>query len=120
MGSRTNFELKDENGSVWLYSHSGGDDKAVDLATALDKAEPRWGDTPYAIRIVVSQLIGNRWDIETGFGLSSFESGEESYSPICVNFPTKTVNYEEREYTFAEFINSFSNIETFTNRLTKS
>ncbi len=28
MGSRTNFELKDYKGSVWLYSHWGGDSKA--------------------------------------------------------------------------------------------
>lgn len=120
MGARTNFELKDSKGSVWLYSHWGGDSKAEDLATALAKAEPRWTDTTYAMRIVVSQLIGKDWDSETGYGLSSYEAGEESYSPISVDFDSQRVDYEECEYTFAEFVNSFSNIETFANRLTNA
>ena len=120
MGARTNFELKDSQGSVWLYSHWGGDNKATDLATALFKAEPRWSDVPYAMRIVVSQLIGDEWSSETGYGLSSYESGEESYSPVVVNFPAMTVEYEECEYTFSEFVNFFSNVETYSDRLTNA
>lgn len=116
MGARTNFELKDSKGSVWLYSHWGGDTKAEDLATALHKAEPRWSDHSYAMRIVVSQLIGKDWDSETGYGLSSYECGEESYSPITVDFTKDTVYYEDRNYSFKGFVNSFSNIETFSDR----
>ncbi len=104
MGARTNFELKDEQGSVWLYSHWGGDSKVEDLATALAKAEPRWSDTTYAMRITLSQLIGTDWDSETGYGLSTYESGEESYEPISADFSTKTVSYEDNEYTFKEFV----------------
>ena len=109
MGARTNFELKDSKGSVWLYSHWGGDDKIADLANALAKAETRWDDFSYAMRIVVSQLVGSDWDSETGYGLSSYESGEEGYDPIVVDFPGKFVNYQEREYLFHEFVNEFSN-----------
>jgi hypothetical protein len=103
MGARTNFELKDSKGSVWLYSHWGGDDKIADLARALAKAEPRWNDTSYAMRIVVSQLVGNEWDSETGFGLSSYETGEESYEPVCVDFANNIVSYKDNEYSFQEF-----------------
>lgn len=108
MGARTNFELKDAKGSVWLYSHWGGDTKVEDLANALAKAEPRWTDPTYAMRIVVSQLIGDQWNDTTGYGLSSYEHGEESYLPICVNFDTETVTYDDVEYNYQDFIDHYA------------
>jgi hypothetical protein len=113
MGSRTNFEIKDERGSVWLYSHWGGDSKAQDLANAIAMAKPRWDDTPYGVRIVVSQLIGKNWDSETGYGLSTYESGEESYDPVSVDFTSKIVSYQGIDYTFENFV------ETFAKHLTR-
>lgn len=107
MGARTNFELKDGEGSVWLYSHWGGDDKSTDFAKALEHARPRWGDVPYAIRMVVSRLIGDRWTSETGYGLTSYESGEESYDPLSADFTNNTVNYEQETFTFEEFIKRY-------------
>jgi hypothetical protein len=108
MGSRTNFELKDSRGSVWLYSHWGGDTKAQDLANALQKAEPRWTDHTYGMRIVISQLIGDDWGSELGYGISSWEAGEESYDPICVDFPSQTVTYQNVVYTFNHFVEEFA------------
>jgi hypothetical protein len=108
MGARTNFELQDGQGSIWLYSHWGGDNKEVTLANALEQAKPRWDDFSYAMRIVVSQIIGQNWDSETGFGLSTFEAGEESYDPISVNFANNTVSYQNKVYTFEEFIANYS------------
>jgi len=107
MGARTNFELQDAKGSVWLYSHWGGDDKSADFAKALSHAEPRWGDTPYAIRMVVSYLIKDHIDGDTGFGITSYLAGEESYDPLTANFETQTVNYEQEVFTFEEFVSKF-------------
>ena len=107
MGARTNFELQDAKGSVWLYSHSGGDDKSMDFAKALEHARPRWGDTPYAIRIVVSHLIQDRLLDDTGYGLTSYEAGEESYDPLTANFETKVVYYEQEFFTFDDFVSKF-------------
>tara|TARA_B110000259_G_scaffold117593_1_gene133826 strand:+ start:583 stop:906 length:324 start_codon:yes stop_codon:yes gene_type:complete len=107
MGSRTNFELQDAKGSVWLYSHWGGDDKSADFAKALKHAEPRWGDTPYAIRMVVSNLIKDHIDGDTGFGITSYLAGEESYDALSANFETQTVNYEQEVFTFEEFVQKF-------------
>jgi hypothetical protein len=104
MGARTNFELRDSKGSVWLYSHWGGDSKVADLQNALAKAEPRWDDFSYAMRIVVSQLIGTDWESETGYGLSSYESGEESYDPIVVDFHGQIVTYQDIDYSFPGFL----------------
>ena len=107
MGARTNFELQDAKGSVWLYSHSGGDDKSMDFAKALEHARPRWGDTPYAIRMVVSHLIKDRLLDDTGYGLTSYEAGEESYDPLTANFETKVVYYEQEFFTFEDFVAKF-------------
>lgn len=108
MGARTNFELQDSKGSVWLYSHSGGDDKSNDFAEALEHARVRWGDTSYAIRMVVSYLIKDSVMEDTGFGLGSYEFGEESYDALSANFISNTVSYEQEMFTFDEFINKFS------------
>lgn len=107
MGSRTNFELKDSAGSVWLYSHWNGESKANDVANALLKAEARWSDPSYAMRIVASQLIGKDWDSETGYGLSSYQVGEESYDPICIDFENQTVTYHHETVSFEKFIDAF-------------
>ena len=108
MGARTNFELKDYKGSVWLYSHWGGETKANDLAAAISHAEPRWGDTPYAMRMVISYFIKNDVMGDTGYGISSWDCGEESYEPISVDFVTNTVNYQDIVYTFQEYVQMFS------------
>lgn len=120
MGARTNFELKDSKGSVWLYSHWGGDTKAQDFADALAEAMPRWSDTTYAMRIVVSQLIGKDWDSETGYGLSSYESGEEGYESLSIEFHNKIVKYDGVIYSYNEFLNAYGSVETSANRLTNA
>lgn len=107
MGARTNFELQDFKGSVWLYSHWGGDDKANDFSNALEHARPRWGDTSYAIRMVVSYLIKDDVLGETGYGLGSWEIGEEEYDPLTANFIANTVSYEQEIFTFDEFVSRF-------------
>ncbi|NCW94744.1 MAG: hypothetical protein EBW79_07175, partial [Actinobacteria bacterium] len=67
MGDRIVYTIKqDKNLSVNLYSHWGGHDRFEALANALRAAEPRWNDTSYATRIIVSQLIGDQWNEETG------------------------------------------------------
>jgi hypothetical protein len=108
LGSRTNFELKDTKGSVWLYSHWGGDSKVEDLAAALEHAKPRWGDVSYAMRMVVSYLIKDNLMSDTGYGLGSWEFGEESYDPISVDFAIDVVTYRDTVYSFEEFVNIFS------------
>ena len=111
MGARTNFHFKTEEGELTLYSHWGGDTKDRDLAFALSKAKPRlaMGDTGYALRIVVSQLIGNSWDEETGYGLYlGPEGGEEEYHYTMVDFTTNTVIDTDSSHTIDEYINYYA------------
>lgn len=98
MGARVQFVfIQDDSGkNLTLYSHWGADTWEVDLAYALDKARPRWDDASYGSRIVVSQLIGEQWNEETGFGL--YVSDETDYTSdnwsetVMVDFVKKEVN----------------------------
>jgi hypothetical protein len=79
MGDRAviGFKANRESVPVFLYSHWGGSDRYRDLQRALVASQPRWNDPDYATRIAISQIIGNYWTEETGFGISA---GENSFS----------------------------------------
>jgi hypothetical protein len=110
MGARTNFNFITADGEMVLYSHWGGDTKKTDLAGALNAAMPRikMGDTSYALRIIISQLIGDSWDSETGYGLFlGPNGGEEQYDYLAVNFTNNTIVTPEATKTFKEFIDFY-------------
>ena len=106
MGARTTFELKDHNGSIFLYSHWGGDTKREDAIKALAEAKYRWGinDTTYAMRIFISQIVGDSWDSETGFGISAKHTFEEQYDPMVIDFENNVVEYLDEVTSFQHFI----------------
>ena len=109
MGDRIVYSIRqDKDLSVNLYSHWGGYDRFVNLANALRAAEPRWNDTSYGTRIIVSQLIGDQWNSETGFGLwASNEHGMYGgdHPDITIDLVNKTVEDETGTHTFESFIN---------------
>ena len=109
MGDRIVYSIRqDKDLSVNLYSHWGGYDRFVNLANALRAAEPRWNDTSYGTRIIVSQLIGDQWNSETGFGLwASNEHGMYGgdHPDITIDLINKTVEDETGTHTFENFIN---------------
>lgn len=108
MGDRIVFSIKqDKDLSLNLYSHWGGYDRFIDLARALEAARPRWNDTGYGARIIVSQLIGDQWNSETGFGLwASSEGGDfgGDHPDITIDLVNNTVSDETGTHTFEQFI----------------
>jgi hypothetical protein len=71
MGDRANFGFKQSDGNtIFLYGHWAGHNMLANLASAVLAAEPRWQDESYATRIAISNLIGDEWAQETGWGLS--------------------------------------------------
>lgn len=117
MGARVNFVLKaysTEQAHVTLYSHWGETTWREDLAMALDKAEPRWTDGSYAVRIVVSQLIGDQWDKQTGYGLFTSVDGEDlGDTTVVVDFTNQTVSDMGNEHSFTSFIEYQGNLMEF-------
>lgn len=110
MGARATWEIRqyDNTPSIYLYSHWGGSTKWIDTVNALRMAEPRWDDPAYGARIFISQIVGNQWDGETGFGIVAGNAGEvpfeEEYFPLVIDFTTKTVKAGDLELTFDEFL----------------
>lgn len=119
MGDRIIYTIRqDKNLSINLYSHWGGYDRFVTLAKALKSAEPRWGDTSYAARIIVSQLIGTDWASETGFGLWASDEGGNyggDHPDIVINLVNKTVEDETGTHSFDSFIEYHSLKDSYLN-----
>jgi hypothetical protein len=94
MGARINFVFKDgTDSSVVLYSHWGQDSWETDLAQALEHSKPRWNDSTYGTRMMISYLIKDQVMDETGFGIYSvtgdnFDLGEQT---IIIDFVNKTI-----------------------------
>ena len=94
MGARINFVFKDgTDSSVVLYSHWGQDSWETDLSQALEHAKPRWSDSTYGTRMIISYLIKDQVMDETGFGIYSvtgdnFDLGEQT---VIIDFVNKTI-----------------------------
>jgi len=95
MGARINFVFKDsEKGPVVvLYSHWGQDGWERDLAAALQHSKPRWGDSSYGTRMMISYLIQHSILDETGFGIyaidqDGYDLGEQT---VLIDFTNKTI-----------------------------
>ncbi len=120
MGARTTWEIRtdSEGPSIYLYSHWGGDSKWSDTRRALEEAEPRWTDSSYGARIFISQIIGNEWERETGFGIMAGNPGEvpfeEEYFRMVVDFSNQTILVSGEEITFRDFLVSENKSDTLT------
>jgi hypothetical protein len=74
MGDRCviGFKADKDATPIFLYSHWGGGDQYRDVERAIAAASCRAADDPaYATRIAISQIVGNNWCEETGFGISA-------------------------------------------------
>ncbi len=94
MGARINYVFKDgTDTSVVLYSHWGQYEWQTDIANALQHAKPRWGDSAYGTRMMISHLIKDSIMDETGFGIYSvhgddYDLGDQT---VVIDFTNKTV-----------------------------
>jgi len=71
MGARIHYVFKDveDEASVVLYSHWGETEWHRDLAMALQHSKPRWRDSSYFTRMMISYFIQDSVLGETGFGI---------------------------------------------------
>lgn len=96
MGDRANFGFKQSNGeTIVLYGHWAGYDMLANLASAVSAARPRWTDESYATRIAVSQLVGDEWDKETGWGLSVNTILDNEHKIPVVDWMNQTFSLHE-------------------------
>jgi hypothetical protein len=95
MGARINYIFKDSltQPSVALYSHWGETEWQRDLAMALDHAKPRWIDSSYATRMMISYLMQDCILEETGFGIYAVNGPnyELMDTTVVIDFTNKTI-----------------------------
>lgn len=71
MGDRAVAGIKADSSSpvIFMYRQWGGSEQTAIFANALSKAEPRWHDASYGTRIILSQMVGDDWNQELGYGI---------------------------------------------------
>lgn len=88
MGDRAVIGLKADSEAtpVFLYSHWGGSERYRSAQSAIEAARSRWVDPAYATRIAISQIVGDDWGKETGFGISAGHNsfGEPDYDEVLI------------------------------------
>jgi len=96
MGDRANFGFVQPNGqTVILYGHWAGHQMLGKLADAVIAARPRWNDSSYATRIAISNLIGDQWNMETGWGLYVNEIGDNEHKIAIIDWDQQTFSLHE-------------------------
>lgn len=112
MGARINFVFNDgTDSSVVLYSHWGQTEWETDIAGALEHSKPRWSDSSYATRMMISYLIQDSVLGETGFGIyavsgDNFDLGEQT---VVIDFVNKTVT-DNVAVTWENFIKAYGKV----------
>ena len=112
MGARINFVFKEttDGPSVVLYSHWGQDSWETDIAAALEHARPRWNDSAYGTRMIISYLIKDSILDEHGFGIypvsgDNYDLGEQT---VIIDFTNKTVT-DNVPVSWDKFIAAYAN-----------
>jgi len=112
MGARINFVFQEniDGPNVVLYSHWGQDYWKTDIANALQHSQPRWGDTSYFTRMMISYLISDAIMDETGFGIYSvqgdnFDFGDQA---VVIDMINQTIRDGEVSATWTDFMKAYA------------
>lgn len=115
MGARINFVFKTQDyamgepqSHVVLYSHWGQDSWQPDLAMALEHARPRWTDSSYGTRMIISHLIKDNILDETGFGIYSITGDNYDLmdQTVVIDFNNQTVT-DIHSVNWDDFISAY-------------
>ncbi len=117
MGDRANFVFVQPSGdTIVLYGHWAGHNMLENLAEAVAAAQGRWQDPSYATRIAISQMIGDGWGMETGWGLQVNEISDNEHKIPVVNWQECTFSLHQEDSYFNEEnkVRGMSNQAIFT------
>jgi hypothetical protein len=107
MGDRANFGFRDSKENiVFLYGHWAGHNMLQNLADAVQVAHPRWTDEAYATRIAISQMIGDEWRSETGWGISVNQLADNEHKVPIIDWKNKTFTLMEEDLQTVVFSTS--------------
>ena len=102
MGNRANFLIEQPDGHLYVYGHWAGDGMLTQFASALKRVieAGRQYYLPYANRIIISQLVGEGWDDDLGWGVSVNNIGDNEHSIPVVSLGGGTVSLYPATYSY--------------------
>lgn len=89
MGDRANFGFVTRTGDVvYLYGHWAGHGMMDQLARAIKRVQiaGRQNDPSYATRIAISDIVGEDWDNDLGWGITVNSLDDNEHSVPVVNW----------------------------------
>ena len=125
MGDRANFGLRQVDGNtIFVYGHWAGEGMLARFANALDHVQNvgRIDDQAYANRIIISQLVGDSWQGEYGWGVTVNYLADNEHKVPVFDFAFKTVtlyNYDWKSGVLTDIIVTFS-LNEFINKYAKT
>ena len=109
MGCRGTIEIieKENDSSVFLYTHWGANEMLHNLTVTLKKKE-RWNDAPYLSRMIFCEMIKENVGGCTGHGIQTYKAGD-SEEEITVNVKNqiivqKRIGHNSKSFSFKELI----------------
>jgi len=123
MGDRANFGIRQNDGNtIFVYGHWAGHEMLARFAHALDHAQNfgRINDPAYGTRIIISQLIGDDWSGDLGWGITVNHLADNEHKVPVFDFALQTVtlyDYDWKagvltdiivEFTLNEFIRKYA------------
>lgn len=125
MGDRANFGIKQTNGdTIYVYGHWAGDGMLARFANALDYTQNvgRIDDEAYGTRIIISQLIGDGWSSDLGWGITVNYLADNEHKVPVYDFAFQTVTLYDYDWTaggLTDMIVTFS-LNEFIRKYAKS
>lgn len=102
MGDRGNIIIKQEEGTIYFYTHWHGSDLPTIVQAAIAR-RLRWDDESYLARIIFCGLVGKEdFEGETGYGISLIEI-EQGSPTVTVDIPAQEVRIDGAKWSFEEF-----------------
>mgnify|MGYP000046309367 CR=1 FL=1 len=125
MGDRANFGIRQADGNtIFVYGHWAGDGMLAKFANALEHTQNvgRIDDPAYGTRIIISQLIGEDWSGELGWGITVNYLADNEHKVPVYDFALREVtlyDYYWKSGVLTNAIVTFS-LNEFINKYAKT
>jgi len=102
MGNRANFLIEQPDGHLCVYGHWAGNGMLSQFASAIERVVEagRQYYLPYANRIIISQLVGEGWAGDLGWGVSVNNICDNEHSIPVVSLGGGTVSLYPATYSY--------------------
>jgi hypothetical protein len=102
IGDRANFGIRQNDGNtIFVYGHWAGEGMLARFANALDYTQNvgRIDDPAYGTRIIISQLIGEGWSSDLGWGITVNYIADNEHKIPVFDFATREVTLYDYDWT---------------------